>query len=86
MTAEERIGNAIGIAALVALPIVVVLTIYLSRRVEARTIGQAREERGRGIPLDNAQRAARHYGITPEQYLACPQCYPLPDRGTGLYG
>ena len=46
--------------------------------------GRAREERGRGIPLNDAERAARHYGVTPEQYLRCPECYPLPERGTGL--
>jgi len=88
MTKDEIVGNAFGIAGLVALPIIIVLTIYLSRRVEARAIGQAREgeERGKGIPLDDAQRAARHYNISPEEYLACPGCYPLPDRGAGLYG
>jgi len=84
MTAEERIGNALGIAGLVMLPIIAAVIIYIERRVEARAIGQAREDRGKGIPLDDAQRAARHYGITPEQYLACPTCYPLPDRGAGL--
>jgi len=48
--------------------------------------GQAREGegRGKGEPLVDADRACRHYDITPEQYWACPSCYPLPDRGTGL--
>ena len=86
MTKTEIVGNALGIAGLIALPIVLGLIIYMNRRVEARTIRQAREERGRGIPLDDGQRAARHYGITPEEYLACPRCYPLPERGAGLYG
>jgi len=44
----------------------------------------AREDRGRGQPLNDAERAARHYNITPEEYLDCPSCYPLPNRGTGL--
>ena len=86
MTKDEIVGNAFGIAGLIALPIILGLSIYLSRRVEAGTIGQARPNRGEGIPLDNAQRAARHYNISPEQYLVCPGCYPLPDRGAGLYG
>ena len=49
-------------------------------------ISQAREgeARGRGIPRDTTERACNHYGITPEEYLACPECYPLPPRGTGL--
>jgi hypothetical protein len=49
-------------------------------------ISQAREgeERGRGQRLDDLDRACRHYGITPEEYLANPQAYPLPERGTGL--
>lgn len=86
MTKAEIVGNTLGILGLIALPIILGVSIYLSRRVEARTIGQAREERGRGIPYTDIQRACRHYGISPEQYLACPQCYPLPDRGAGLYG
>jgi hypothetical protein len=51
-------------------------------------ISQAREgeERGRGIPLSTVERACRHYGITPEQYLANPEAYPLPERGAGLQG
>jgi hypothetical protein len=50
------------------------------------TIAQAREgeEWGRGIPLTDIERACRHYGITPDQYLACPECYLLPERGAGL--
>lgn len=48
--------------------------------------GRAREdeERGKGQPLDDAERACRHYGITPEEYCAHPEQYPLPERGTGL--
>jgi hypothetical protein len=42
------------------------------------------EERGQGEPLDNVERACRHYGITPEQYYAHPEHYPLPERGSGL--
>jgi len=45
---------------------------------------QAREERGKGVPLTDAERACRHYGITPEEYWAHPESYPLPDRGAGL--
>jgi len=49
-------------------------------------ISQAREddERGRGQRLEDVDRACRHYGISPEEYNSCPECYPLPDRGTGL--
>jgi len=43
------------------------------------------EERGKGTPLTDLERACRHYGITEEEYLSCPECYPLPPRGTGLY-
>ena len=46
--------------------------------------GRAREDRGRGNPLNDAERAARHYNIDPEEYLADPGAYPLPARGTGL--
>jgi len=49
-----------------------------------RGISQARQDRGKGEPLVDVDRACRHYGITPQQYWACPSCYPLPDRGTGL--
>jgi len=86
MTKTEVVGNALGIAGLIMLPIVLGVIIYINRRVEARAIGQAREDRGKGIPLDDTQRAARHYNISPEEYLGCPDCYPLPDRGAGLYG
>lgn len=47
-------------------------------------IGQAREDRGKGVPLNDVERACRHYGIDEDEYDACPGCYPLPDRGTGL--
>jgi len=95
MTKDEVVGNALGIAGLVLLPIIMGVTIYLDRKAElggevmrGRGFGQARqnEERGKGIPRENIERAMRHYGITPEQYLTCPDCYPLPDRGAGLYG
>jgi len=46
--------------------------------------GKAREDRGRGNPLNDAERAARHYNIPEEEYLADPGAYPLPARGTGL--
>ena len=46
--------------------------------------GKAREDRGRGNPLNDAERAARHYNIPEEEYLADPDAYPLPARGTGL--
>jgi hypothetical protein len=51
-----------------------------------KPVYQAREgqERGRGVPLDDIERACRHYGITPEQYYENPGLYPLPERGTGL--
>ena len=54
----------------------------------SRPVSQAREgeERGRGIPLDDIQRACQHYGITEEEYCTHPEAYPLPDRGTGLTG
>jgi hypothetical protein len=53
-----------------------------------KEVSQAREgqERGRGIPLTDIERACRHYGITEEEYYAHPELYPLPDRGTGLTG
>ena len=89
MTKDESVGNAWGIAGVVMLAIVAGAIIYIERRkVGARAIGQARqgEERGKGIPLDDLQRAARHYGVTEDEVLACPSCYPLPDRGAGLYG
>ena len=86
MTADERIGNTLGVIALVALPIILGVTLYISHKVKAVSIGQAREDRGKGIPYTNIERACRHWNITPEQYLVCPGCYPLPDRGAGLYG
>lgn len=51
-----------------------------------RGISQAREgnERGKGNPYGDVERACRHWNITPEEYLSCPECYPLPPRGTGL--
>jgi hypothetical protein len=50
------------------------------------SVSRAREdeERGKGQPLDDVQRACKHYGITPEEYAAHPELYPLPERGTGL--
>jgi len=86
MTGAEITGNTLGIIGLIALPIIIGITIYLSRRFKAASIGQARPDRGKGVPLDDAQRAARHYNISPEEYLDCPGCYPLPPRGAGLYG
>lgn len=88
MTRDEVVGNTLGMIGLIALPILLGITIYLDRRFGAKAIGQARqgEERGRGNPYGDAERACRHWGISPEQYLACPGCYPLPDRGAGLYG
>jgi len=55
-------------------------------RITSKNVGQAREgeERGKGIPLEDIERACRHHDISREEYLACPQCYPLPGRGTGL--
>lgn len=51
-----------------------------------RGLRQAREgeERGRGVPYTDVDRATRHYGIDPETYYQCPECYPLPGRGAGL--
>lgn len=48
--------------------------------------GQAREgeERGRGLPYSDVQRACRHYGIDEMEYYRHPERYPLPERGTGL--
>lgn len=51
-------------------------------------VNQAREERGKGIPLDDAQRVARHYGITIEEACDLLAVYTvdelLPERGYGL--
>ena len=47
---------------------------------------RAREERGKGVPLQDSERAARHYDISVEEYLDNPDLYPLPERGTGLTG
>lgn len=53
-------------------------------------MGQAREgeERGRGVPLDDAQRVARHYGTTIEEACYLLSIYSveelLPERGYGL--
>jgi len=49
-------------------------------------LNQAREgeERGRGIPRTDFERAITHYGITEEEYCAHPDWYPLPERGYGL--
>jgi len=48
----------------------------------------SREERGRGVPLDDTQRVARHYGITIEEARALLEKYSpqelLPERGYGL--
>lgn len=95
MTKTEKIGSTLGIAGLVMLPIVVILIIYLNKKAQVgggsmrgrgfgRGIRQAREERGKGIPLNDLQRAARHYGVTEDEVLRNPEKYPLPPRGTGL--
>ena len=53
-------------------------------------MGQAREgeERGRGVPLNDAQRVARHYGTTIEEACYLLSIYSveelLPERGYGL--
>jgi len=53
-------------------------------------MGQAREglERGKGIPLDDAQRIARHYGISIEEACDLLRTYSIeelvPERGYGL--
>ncbi len=55
-----------------------------------KKMGKAREgeERGKGIPLDTAQRIARHYGITIEEACDLLRVYSveelLPERGYGL--
>jgi len=43
-----------------------------------------RKRNGKGIPLSDIERAMSHYGISEEEYLAHPECYPLPERGYGL--
>ena len=43
-----------------------------------------RKRNGKGIPLIDIERAMSHYGITEEEYLSHPECYPLPERGYGL--
>lgn len=49
---------------------------------------RAREERGKGIPLDDCQRVARHYGVTIEEACDLLAAYSveelLPERGYGL--
>jgi hypothetical protein len=37
-----------------------------------------------GTPKSDVERACQHYGITEAEYMANPQSYPLPPRGTGL--
>ena len=44
----------------------------------------ANKERHRGIPRTDTERAMSHYGITEEEYLAHPDWYPLPPRGSGF--
>lgn len=39
-----------------------------------------------GIPRTDIERAMNHYNITEEEYLANPNLYPLPPRGSGLKG
>lgn len=36
-----------------------------------------------GIPKNDVERAATHYGITEAEYLANTESYPLPARGSG---
>lgn len=52
------------------------------------TTDAAREERGRGSPLDDAQRVARHYNISLEEACQLLTVYTpeqlLPERGYGL--
>lgn len=54
------------------------------------TIHKAREERGEGVRLDDAQRVARHYGVTIEEACVLLGAYSaenlLPERGYGLTG
>lgn len=45
----------------------------------------SRISRNGGVPRTDMERAMNHYSISPEQYMTCPQCYPLPPRGTGIY-
>lgn len=95
MTLDEKVGNTLGLLGLIALPFIIGGVIYLSKKAEVggeimrgrgfgRGIRQAREERGKGIPLNDLQRAARHYGVTEDEVLRNPEKYPLPPRGTGL--
>jgi len=48
----------------------------------------AREDRGKGVPLDDVQRVARHYGVTIQEACDLLASYPveelLPERGYGL--
>lgn len=37
-----------------------------------------------GEPRSDVERAMNHYGITETEYLLHPECYPLPERGSGL--
>lgn len=41
------------------------------------------EERGRGIPLQERERASRHYGVSPSE-VTPEMILSLPERGTGL--
>jgi hypothetical protein len=49
---------------------------------------RAREERGKGVPLDDAQRVARHYGVSIQEACDLLAVYSveelLPERGYGL--
>jgi len=42
------------------------------------------KERRYGRPRTDVERAMSHYGITEAEYLANPDRYPLPERGTGF--
>lgn len=46
--------------------------------------GMSRRAGAYGIPRTDIERAMNHYNITEAQYLADPESYPLPPRGTGL--
>lgn len=41
-------------------------------------------DRRMGLHRSDIERAVSHYGITEAEYLANPDAYPLPERGTGL--
>ena len=74
-----------GIAIGIGISAAIVGTIFLVWKLSHSPTQQgtyAGSQRRLGVPRIDIERAISHYGITESEYLAHPERYPLPGRGT----